>query len=66
MSVPGRNQPCNCGSELKYKHCHLISSRWTETQHTEHKVQMLVRLSNLYGGELVADEMRRLKEESDA
>ena len=20
---PGRNQPCYCGSEKKYKHCHL-------------------------------------------
>jgi len=37
--VPGRNEPCPCGSGKKYKRCHgaEISARETEMMQTAHR-----------------------------
>ncbi len=31
MSLPGRNDPCHCGSGKKYKKCHLVADRASES-----------------------------------
>lgn len=34
-SRPGRNEPCHCGSEKKYKHCCLVKDQEAEREARE-------------------------------
>jgi hypothetical protein len=62
MSIPGRNDPCHCGSGKKYKKCHWQEDQARATDHPQLERARAERLEAL--GQPTDSEMRKMYEES--
>jgi hypothetical protein len=62
MSIPGRNDPCHCGSGKKYKKCHWRDDQARATERAQLERARAERLEAL--GQPTDSEMRKMYEES--